>query len=377
MGLFIRTLTALVLGQFDDGRESLKMSQERVKSKNLFNFRPQGFIDPVVVAEDEKMKQDFGLDPVAMAEHMKTQSETEFVEEMRGFMGGFLGNTPFKTDPVVVEAYASCNNSELAVPTKHDGEYNVKVLVHEPKSLAGEKNRPAIVYAHGGGCIGGTADLYENFLAHMAVDCRVVVYNVDYRLAPETRCPNNVLDFYEAIKYVAANAEELGVDASRICMAGESGGGYICAGAMVQLATQEESHLVKLALPIIPMLDDYCFSDTAAMTKEESDHAPGQQKIWRLIAGPEFEKMGGNPLLYPGKAGEDILRKMPPTIVWDSEFDIYLTEATRFANRLRAAGRLLEFVLIPGCKHGSGGMPYHAAFQVEREAMRLAIQEYL
>ena len=43
------------------------------------------------------------------------------------------------------------------------------------------------MYAHGGGCIGGTADLYEHFLAYMAVDCRVVVYNVDYRLAPETR----------------------------------------------------------------------------------------------------------------------------------------------------------------------------------------------
>ena len=83
------------------------MSQERVKSKNLFNFRPQGFIDPVVVAEDEKMKQDFGLDPVAMAEHMKTQSESEFVEEMRGFMGGFLGNTPFKTDPAYVEVLLS------------------------------------------------------------------------------------------------------------------------------------------------------------------------------------------------------------------------------------------------------------------------------
>ena len=79
------------------------MSQERVKSKNLFNFRPQGFIDPVVVAEDEKMKQDFGLDPVVMAEHMKNQSETEFVEEMRGFMGGFLGNTPFKTNSAYVE----------------------------------------------------------------------------------------------------------------------------------------------------------------------------------------------------------------------------------------------------------------------------------
>ena len=70
-------------------------------------------------------------------------------------------------------------------------------------------------------------------------------------------------------------------------MAGESGGGYICAGAMVKLAREEESHLVKLAVPIIPMLTDLCFSDTAAMTKFEAEHAPGQQKIWRLIAGPE------------------------------------------------------------------------------------------
>ena len=103
--------------------------------------------------------------------------------------------------------------------------------------------------------------------------------------------------------------------------------------------------------------------------------------------------MSGNPLLYPGKADEETLRKMPPTIVWDSEFDIYLTEATRykcfnktgynqwfyyrFANRLRAAGRLLELVVIPGSKHGSGMMPIHACFQVEREAWRLAVQEYL
>ena len=49
----------------------------------------------------------------------------------------------------------------------------------------------------------------------------------------------------------------------------------------------------------------------------------------------------------------------------------------RFANRLRAAGRLLEFVVIPGTKHGSGLAPYHACFKREREAWRMAIQEYL
>ena len=55
------------------------------------------------------------------------------------------------------------------------------------QALAGEKSRPAIVYAHGGGCIGGSAEVYKGFLAHMALQCGVVVYNVDYRLAPETR----------------------------------------------------------------------------------------------------------------------------------------------------------------------------------------------
>ena len=53
--------------------------------------------------------------------------------------------------------------------------------------MALEKSRACIVYAHGGGVIGGTANLYKGFLSHMAMDCGVVVFNVDYRLAPETR----------------------------------------------------------------------------------------------------------------------------------------------------------------------------------------------
>ena len=59
------------------------MSQERVKSKNLFNFRPQGFIDPDVVLYDEKMKKEMGMDPVAMEEQMLSQTETEFAGGMR------------------------------------------------------------------------------------------------------------------------------------------------------------------------------------------------------------------------------------------------------------------------------------------------------
>merc|ERR1712241_1447842 len=157
-----------------------------------------------------------------------------------------------------------------------------------------------------------------------------------------------------AIKYVAKNAEKLGIDPSKICMAGDSGGGYICFGAEVLLAQNDETDLVKLAIPGIPMTDDYHFSDSAAMTKQKQD-----------------------PLLFPGKASTELLQKFPPTIIFEAEFDMYITEATRMANKLRAAGRLLELIIIPGSKHGSYYMPGAKCFKVANDAFKLMMQEYL
>ena len=40
----------------------------------------------------------------------------------------------------------------------------------------------------------------------MAEACGVIFFNVDYRLAPEAKCPENVKDFYSALKYVVRRA---------------------------------------------------------------------------------------------------------------------------------------------------------------------------
>ncbi len=59
------------------------------------------------------------------------------------------------------------------------------------------------------------------------------------------------------------------------------------------------------------------------------------------------------------------------------EFDPFITEATRMANRMRAAGRLLEFPVVPGGQHGSelgAGTQY---FINAMEAYKLALKEYL
>ena len=353
----------------------------RVKSKNLFNFQPAGEIDDAILAIEAKMEEaapGAGAAFMAKFASLSTKddeaSTKEFVETLRGMMDGqfaMLG-----AQPEFIEAGEKTIETELKVPTCHDGEYDVIVKVITPKTLQGKKNNAAYVYAHGGGAVGGTVEQHKPFLDLMAINGNFVVFNVDYRLAPGTKCPNNVKDFYMAIKYVANNAEKLGIDPSKIAIAGDSGGGYICLGAEVLLAQNDETDLVKLAIPGIPMTDDYHFSDSAAMTKEEREMCPMQRKIWTLIAA-DMEKQKQDPLLFPGKASTELLQKFPPTIIFEAEFDIYITEATRMAYKLRAAGRLLELIIIPGSKHGSYYMPGTKCFKVANDAFKLMMQEYL
>ena len=51
-----------------------------------------------------------------------------------------------------------------------------------------------------------------------------------------------------------------------------------------------------------------------------------------MSKGPDFPAMQAacDPLLFPGKASEELLAKMPPTIIWEEEFDMYITPATRY-----------------------------------------------
>lgn len=233
-----------------------------------------------------------------------------------------------------------------------------------------------MIYAHGGGAVSGTAEMYKPVTAGLAVETNTVVISVDYRLAPETKCPDNVRDFYQALKFVKENCARWRLNPDRLVISGESGGGYICFGAMVMLAQKQEANIVKAAFPIIPMMSDYFFSDPASMTSEERFNQESMKVMWKYIA-KDLEADWTDPLLFPSKASDSLMKEMPPAVIFSAEFDIFITETDRMARRLRQNGRLLDLCTIPGIGHAHYLMPVLKCYKTFYDSFKLALQEYV
>ena len=106
---------------------------------------------------------------------------------------------------------------------------------------------PAIVYYHGGGHVIGSLDTHDLVARNLCAGAEALVASVDYRMGPEHKFPAAVEDSFAALKWVHANAEELGADPGRIGVHGDSAGANLA--AVVALMARDAGS-PRLAAPI-------------------------------------------------------------------------------------------------------------------------------
>lgn len=216
---------------------------------------------------------------------------------------------------------------------------------------AGAAPKPIIVYFHGGGWVLGSLDTHDATCRALARDADAVLVSVDYRLAPEHRFPAAVEDADAALAWAAAHADELGGDADRLVVAGDSAGGNLA--AVIAQRSRVDGPKVAFQLLIYPVTDHEFTSDSM------EDNAEGyfltrDAMRWFYSHYLNNDAEGDDPRVSPLRA--DDLGGLPPAFVLTMEYDPLRDQGVAYAHALAAAGTEVTATTYPSLFHGCFGM---------------------
>lgn len=237
-----------------------------------------------------------------------------------------------------------------------DGE--IPVRIYRPRDDTG---LPVTVFFHGGGWVIGDLDSHDHLCRVLAskVDCVVVA--VDYRLAPEAKFPAAVDDAWAATEWVATHADELGVDATRLAVAGDSAGGNLAAVVSNIARDHEHVEIIQQAL-IYPVTDGTC--DRPSMTENAEGYMLTRNAMdWFHGHYSASEDDLTDPRYSPILAD---LTGAPPAVVVTAGFDPLRDQGNAYAVRLSEAGVEVDHAEFETMFHGFVSMD--AAIDVASEA---------
>lgn len=219
----------------------------------------------------------------------------------------------------------------------------IPVRVYRPPGLS--VPAPGIVYFHGGGWVIGDLEIADRPCRSLAAAAAAVVLSVDYRLAPEHPFPAAFEDCAAATRWVHAEAADLGVDPSRILVAGDSAGGNLAAA----VAIEARNRSVRLAGQLLayPAIEpDFTSASYRENAADGFLAASTMRWYWEQYLGPSLE---ADWRAIPSRAPD--LAGVAPAFIGTCELDVLRDEGDRYAECLRAAGVPVRHHRYPGLSH--------------------------
>ena len=204
---------------------------------------------------------------------------------------------------------------------------------------------PAIVYCHAGGFALGNLDTDHRQCVELAHRGRCTVVSVDYRLAPEHPYPAALDDAIAVLRWVAADAAGLGVDAARLAVAGSSAGATLAA-CLAHGAADGSLPAIVFQLLHQPVLDDRETASKAQFCTSPAFDSEAAELMWRYYLGPA----AGSVAAVPARRAQ--LRGLPPALITCAEIDPFRDEAVDYALQLLRAGVSAELHVFPRTCHG-------------------------
>jgi acetyl esterase/lipase len=263
---------------------------------------------------------------------------------------------------------AMCDNEDIAPSTglnistheftsAPDGN-TIKVQLIRPESA---EPLPCVYYIHGGGmqvmsCFDGMYRAWGRIIAGQGV----AVAMVDFRncltasSAPEVEpFPAGLNDCVSGVKWLHATADSLGIDAARIIVAGESGGGNLTLATGMKLSQDGDLGVIRGLYSLCPYIAGAWPQERFPSSIENNGILLDLHNNRGALAyGIEaFEKQ--NPLAWPSFAKEDDVAGLVPTVISVNECDPLRDEGIEFYRLLMRAGVPARCRQVMGTIHGT------------------------
>lgn len=250
-----------------------------------------------------------------------------------------------ETDTRAVEAqnhYAVVPNLTYLVANN----YEDKLDIYRRRDTRDEP-QPTLIYIHGGGWVGGTKEgALMSLLPWFAMGWNVV--NVEYRLGRVSLGPAAVEDCLCALRWVAANAKQYGIDVNRLVVTGESAGGHLAlTTGMIPESAGLDRQCPGVPLPkVAAIINWYGITDVVDLL--DGPNRKSYAVAW-LGSLPNREDIARrvSPLAY-------VRPDLPPilTVHGDADPTVPYAHATRLREALDKAHVANQLVTVPGGKHG-------------------------
>jgi acetyl esterase len=232
----------------------------------------------------------------------------------------------------------------------------VAARVYRPAKVPG----PTLMYFHGGGWVAGDLYTHDRLARTLAIDLEAVVVSVDYRRPPEAPFPAAFDDCCAATRWAAKHIAELGGDARRLAVGGDSAGGNLAA-AVAQFCRKSEPQLAAqfLIYPATDLAGCYGSQSENAKYPSRAENAEGYfltGDAMRFFASQYAQRPqdAADPRASPLRAAD--LEGLASAVVCTAELDPLRDEGEAYAKALERAGVRVAYYREPGMIHGYFGM---------------------
>ncbi|WP_444926219.1 alpha/beta hydrolase [Microbulbifer sp. TRSA002] len=226
----------------------------------------------------------------------------------------------------------------------------LELTIVKPKNTRGQI--PAFMYFHGGGWVLGDYPTHERLIRDLVQRSGAAAVYVDYTPSPEAKYPTAINQAYAATQWVAENGEKIGVDGSRLAVAGNSVGGNMAA-VVALMAKEKGTPDLQFQLLLWPVTD--ANFNNASYKQFAQDHFLTRDMMkWFWDNYTTDPKQRNEIYASPLRASKSQLVGLPPALVQTAEMDVLRDEGEAYARKLNEAGVTVTAVRYNGMIHDYG-----------------------